>query len=284
MSRKEELQKTDFVVHVPASNADPVLSLKMENEESFAFAERLTWIINNKVSCFFISPHLDDAIYSAGSLLSFLAKKTDVKVVTLFTKATHGIYSEAAKRWLKLSGHGNAEEHYRLRSIEDENACAEVGAKSVHSGFVETMWRRKNFASPMLGYNPPIYPEDERLITETQEFLRSLILPSEPFVIFGPAAVRGHIDHILTREIVERTFNNVILWLDFPYSQNAVDDDNLRLKGLPQAEWKGNNERKVRGILAYESQNKANFQAGTITFPFEHYYFNQPQNPSTLHT
>ncbi len=282
MSRKEELKRTDFVVHVPASDANPILSLAMENEQSFAFAERLKWIIHDKVSCFFISPHLDDAIYSAGSLLSFLAEETDVKVVTLFTKATHGVYSEAAKRWLKLSGHVDAEEHYSLRSIEDENACVEVGAKSVHSGFVETMWRRKNFTTPMLGYNPPMYPEDERLMTETQEFLRFLISSSEPSVIFGPAAVRGHIDHILTREIVERTFNNVILWLDFPYSQSAVAEDNLRLNGLPQAEWRGNNDKKVRGILAYESQNRANFQAGIIILPVERYYFNRSQNQSTL--
>ncbi|KKQ75821.1 MAG: hypothetical protein US98_C0059G0005 [Parcubacteria group bacterium GW2011_GWC1_38_6] len=243
MSRKEELKRTDFVVHVPASDANPILSLAMENEQSFAFAERLKWIIHDKVSCFFISPHLDDAIYSAGSLLSFLAEETDVKVVTLFTKATHGVYSEAAKRWLKLSGHVDAEEHYSLRSIEDENACVEVGAKSVHSGFVETMWRRKNFTTPMLGYNPPMYPEDERLMTETQEFLRFLISSSEPSVIFGP---------------------------------------DLRLNGLPQAEWRGNNDKKVRGILAYESQNRANFQAGIIILPVERYYFNRSQNQSTL--
>lgn len=285
MSRKEELQKNDFVIHSPAIDKNPMLSLSMRGEQSLAFSERLKRIIDDKAPCFFISPHLDDAIYSAGSLISFLTQKTDVNIVTLFTKATHRAYSEAAKRWLIVSGHGNAEEHYRLRRIEDEKACVEVGAKSIHLGFDGTIWRRKNIASPMLGYNPPIAQEDEKLIIQAQKTLQRLASSNEPFVIFSPTAVGGHIDHMLTREIVERTFNNVILWLDFPYSQNAVlDDVNLRLNGLSQAEWTGSTEKKVKGILEYESQNKANFQAGIITLPFERYYFDRSQNPSLLRT
>lgn len=285
MSRKEELQKTDFIAHVPASDTNPIQSLEMGNEESLAFAERLTWIINNKVRCFFISPHFDDAIYSAGSLISLLTQETDVTIVTLFTEATRCAYSEAAKRWLNLSGHLNAEEHYRLRNIEDDKACVEVGAASIHLGFIGTIWRKANIASPMLGYNPPISQEDEELITQAQRILRRLISSDKPFVVFSPTAIGGHIDHVLTREIVERTFKGVILWLDFPYSQNAVlDEDKLKVNGLFQARWRGDNKGKVRGVLAYESQNKANFQAGIITLPIERYYFDRSENPSTLRT
>src|SRR3990167_2512365 len=279
---KQEESQTNFTFFGPTSGVDPILLLETENEQTLAFAERLKWIRNNKVPCFFISPHLDDAIYSAGSLISFLTQETDVNILTLFTKANHQAFSEAAKRWLKASGHEDAEEHYRLRNIEDEKASADVGASSVHLGFVGTIWRRENITTPMLGYNPLITPEDEELITQAQETIQLLIPSDKPFIIFGPIAVGGHIDHILTREIVGRSFNNIIRWVDFPYSQNSVlDKDNLKVNGLSEAEWRGNSDRKVKGILGYESQNKANFQNGVITLTVEHYYFDQLQNPSS---
>ncbi len=281
MNKKEEHQ-FNFVVRAPISDANPILSLELENERSFAFAQRLKWIQTNKPICFFVSPHLDDAVYSAGSLLSFLAESTNVNIVTLFTNASHIATSEAAKRWLRISGHTDEEEHYRLRRIEDEEACRKIGVKPIHLGFIGTIWRRNDISSPMVDYETSFSIEDELLIAQAQERLKEAVISEEPYILFGPTALGGHIDHILTREVVKRAFHNTIFWLDFPYSQNRpVDEKALELEGLSMADWRGSNDKKIEGVLAYESQNMANFQNGTIPLPIERYYFSSSQHFSS---
>jgi hypothetical protein len=44
-------------------------------------------IIKNKIPCYFLSPHLDDAVLSAGGLISSLSGNTSVTVVNIFTTA-----------------------------------------------------------------------------------------------------------------------------------------------------------------------------------------------------
>jgi len=44
-------------------------------------------IIREKIPCFFISPHLDDAALSAGGLIAYLSQHTHVEVIDVFTEA-----------------------------------------------------------------------------------------------------------------------------------------------------------------------------------------------------
>jgi hypothetical protein len=37
-------------------------------------------IVARRKQCVFVSPHLDDAVFSAGSLISFFASRTDVTI------------------------------------------------------------------------------------------------------------------------------------------------------------------------------------------------------------
>lgn len=282
MTKKEE-SPTSFTIGVPIPSPDPLLALEKENEQSLIFAERLKQILKNNTRCFFISPHLDDAIYSAGSLISFLSDKTEVNLITLFTAVNRVPTSTAARRWLEISGHADEDQHYATRRDEDVKACVVVGAKPIHLGYVGTIWRRENIGSPMLGYNPLYTPEDIELMHQTHEKLRQFTDTGEPFVIFGPIGLGGHIDHMFTKEVLRQTFDNITFWVDFPYSQNsAITEEALGVSDLFQAVWGGSSDKKIRGVLTYESQNKANFQTGTITFPREHYYFSPTRDPCSL--
>ena len=49
---------------------------------------------------FFVSPHLDDAVFSAGNLLLTLAEKTEIMVINVFTQADTKPYTYSAKKYL----------------------------------------------------------------------------------------------------------------------------------------------------------------------------------------
>lgn len=287
---------------ITAPNADNSLSTEGQTEQSSMFRDRLNWIADNRAHCFFVSPHLDDAVYSAGSLISFLAERTPVTVITLFTKPTQPPYTKPAESWVRSSGHSDAEEHFRLRKIEDANACSAIGAKPIHYDYVDAAWRRKTFTPAILNrflrHMPSrdhLYPgkvkgediilgqEDTKLVKQAQVTLKEAVSENNPFVVFGPTAVGGHIDHRLTREIVNGTFESAIYWVDFPYSQRLKSESDVASKYLYQATWQGPQDKKIRGVLAYESQNRALFgRDKEINLESECYYFDDTQSATTL--
>ena len=92
----------------------------------------------------YLSPHLDDAVLSAGGLVydqtkaglpveiwSFMCGFPDETELTDFAKVLHMVW-----------GTGTAEETTRLRREEDIKAAAIVGAKPVHFDFLDCIYRR----------------------------------------------------------------------------------------------------------------------------------------------
>ena len=98
-------------------------------------------IVKNKRPVFFISPHFDDAALSAGSLLSYLSKKTSVTVINVFTKCGP-INTLSARAYLRQLKCHSAEELYLQRAKEDKNFFSSIGAKSVNLNYVEALWRQ----------------------------------------------------------------------------------------------------------------------------------------------
>src|SRR5690348_14368459 len=96
--------------------------------------ELIDRIIKEKQPCLFISPHLDDAILSAGGLIGYLAPKTSVTLATIFTEASDRPYTYFARRLLKSWGQSDASEAYRFRRREDRELCERIGAMSLHLG------------------------------------------------------------------------------------------------------------------------------------------------------
>ncbi len=177
-------------------------------------------IVTEKLPCFFISPHLDDAVLSAGGLISYLSGKTEINIVTVFTRAAPGLLTRSAGRLVKISGFKNAEDFYRSRREEDYMACQMAGAKCFHLDFIEALWRKKtspNFFSkiiPEFGHLYPTYrfhaisgqihKEDAALQKQVEEVLSRIILQQPNAVVFCPAGFGGHVDHILVRQACEK--------------------------------------------------------------------------------
>ena len=81
-----------------------------------------------------ISPHLDDAAFSAGGLLATLARAHRVVVATVFTQSVPAP-TGFALRCQTDKGLAPEEDYLALRRAEDAAACAALGAEPAWRDF-----------------------------------------------------------------------------------------------------------------------------------------------------
>jgi LmbE family N-acetylglucosaminyl deacetylase len=193
----------------------------------------VTDIIKEQRPCYFISPHLDDAVLSCGELLSVLAGKTEVTVVTVFTAANGKKPTLSARKALGVAGFHSGHQLYAARRQEDLAALKTIKVRAKHLGEVEALWREKKgsgiFAPlasllPELGHIYPTYRlhiasgkiarADQETIFRIAAKLKRLI-PADA-VVFAPLGVGSHVDHLVARKAVEQCFLPVY-WYDQPY-------------------------------------------------------------------
>ncbi len=236
-------------------------------------------ILKNKKTCYFISPHLDDAALSAGEIMRYLATKTEVMVINVFTRPGRGGETLSAKKTIKTSQFRNAEELYKNRVQEDKKALEKINIKVVNLGFVEALWRKKKINNfilnllskfiPEFGHVYPMYrvhiqsdkisDYDSKLIEEIADRLKKTIKQNS--VIFCPVAF-GHIDHNVTRMAVERNYEP-IYWMDQPYLQRGLSErvsENLKFI----FEFETDKKQKEILIQDYKTQADSLFPGGKI--------------------
>lgn len=199
--------------------------------------ERIKEIIKKQQTCIFFSPHLDDAILSAGGLLSALAGKTRIVVINVFTEATDDPSTLSARKYLHTLGYHSAVKLYEDRRTEDQQAWKTLGITPTNLGFVEALWRRKTdivsglFSKllPEFGYVYPVYrlhitsrkiaQADRKTMDTITVKLKKLVSQEKHPVLFAPLGTGNHIDHCVVREVCKNAFGKqVIYWSDFPYN------------------------------------------------------------------
>src|SRR3989304_10331904 len=97
------------------------------------FTKLTKQIINEKAPCLFISPHLDDAVLSAGDFILFLIEqKIPVTVITVFTKISPKPYTLSAKSFIRQCGYNDAELLFADRRNEDKEIFEKIGVQTDH--------------------------------------------------------------------------------------------------------------------------------------------------------
>lgn len=227
-------------------------------------------------SVIIFSPHFDDAVLSAGSLISgLLDNQIPVTVITVFTEATSGISSNSTRTILKRAGFENAKEYYEARKNEDLKALKKLGEeiKTVRLGYTDGAWRNgKNKPFYPNGQLVPVAPSDK----DTIDLLKNgfYTYRDRANIILAPLAVGGHVDHKLVRNAAVETFKDVIFYRDFPYSAYSGDDkDFISQNGLKAVEWHGKYLKKKEAILSYETQRVSLFYRGRLRLPYEKFFF-----------
>mgnify|MGYP001083277426 CR=1 FL=1 len=208
----------------------------------------------------YLSPHLDDAVFSCGGLMAMQdARGEPLSVLTLFAGDPPGyrISTFAAQlhaRW------GKAGPPIAMRRAEDRLACGRLGASVVHLDFPDAIYRVDET-------DEPLYPTSESLFTgdalEEDELLEDLVQALEDIdfgdaLLYCPFGLGEHVDHLLTRRAVERLDVPLRFYADMPYTARSEE---LKAQFDPQsAEWESilltseAIDAWVAAVLEYQSQ------------------------------
>ncbi len=153
----------------------------------------------------YFSPHLDDAVLSAGGLISdqtksgipveiwtFMSGVPDEEQLTDFAQSMHTMW-----------GTTSAKETIQIRREEDRRAASRVGAKAIHFDFLDCIYRRGKNGEVLYDaavYMPPC-AEDADLPAQIAQTMVAWLKPDD--VVVSQLAIGGHVDHILVRKAAE---------------------------------------------------------------------------------
>ncbi|MEJ2888598.1 PIG-L deacetylase family protein [Actinomycetospora aeridis] len=173
-----------------------------------------------------VSPHLDDAVFSAGGTLARLAAAGhEVLVLTVFTG------SVAAPTGFALvcqtdKGLAAEVDYMALRRDEDADALARLGVRGEHLGLLE---------APHRGYGSPAAlfagrREDDDVATAVGDAVRDRVGAAD--LVLGPQSVGDHVDHQVVTAVVAGLADpdRTAWWRDTPYAVRHPD-----AAGAPEA-------------------------------------------------
>nr|WP_281373182.1 PIG-L family deacetylase [Kineococcus aurantiacus] len=169
-----------------------------------------------------VSPHLDDAAFSAGALLAGLAAAgAQVHVVTVFT-ATVPDPTGFALACQTDKGLGPEVDYMAVRRAEDAAAMAALGTTGHHLPLAEAPHRGYGSAAALFG---PVAAGDEdgpaTVGAALEGFLDADRLGGPVDLLLGPQGLGDHVDHRHVRAAVDalavRRGLPLARWADTPY-------------------------------------------------------------------
>jgi LmbE family N-acetylglucosaminyl deacetylase len=221
----------------------------------------------------FLSPHLDDAVYSCGGTIHQLTEQGEtVRIVTVMggdpptPLPQTPIINDLHTRW----GAGPAP--IAARRQEDQQAAAHLGAETQHMDTPDCVYRTSADGTPLYPSEESlwvnIHPQDPAL-----HHLEGVRLPDNATHIYIPLGVGQHVDHLVVRRIglafhrliaqVEQANPPALLFYpEYPYLEDAAAIETA-LATLPNALviqqrinylTHANIVAKIEGIRAYQSQ------------------------------
>jgi hypothetical protein len=209
----------------------------------------------------YLSPHFDDVALSCGGLVWEQSHAGEpVSIWTICAgKAPRGEISPFAarlhQRWQ------TSHEPVAERRLEDQEACAILGATYQHFDIPDAIYRQSKVTfEPSYPEEDSIFgevhPEDYALVADlSDQFIRQL--PGDTQLVC-PLSLGDHVDHKLVRKSAEKTGLSLIYYADYPY----ILKDQSKLILLDHAGWekiiyplseKGM-DVWVKSIAAYRSQ------------------------------
>ncbi|WP_376099765.1 PIG-L deacetylase family protein [Roseomonas sp. CCTCC AB2023176] len=204
---------------------------------------------------FAISPHLDDAAFSAGGTLAALAREGwDVVVATVFT-ASVPAPTGFALACQTDKGLPPEVDYMAIRRAEDEAACAALHARPVHLPLREAPHRGYHSALALFGD----LRSDDTAHLAAAEAITPLLRDMKPDLLLAPQAIGGHVDHILTVRALQLLDAGIptLWWADFPYTTRRDTPKRpfaAAMARLPETALPTDPAAKHRACAAYTTQ------------------------------
>jgi LmbE family N-acetylglucosaminyl deacetylase len=168
----------------------------------------------------YLSPHLDDAIFSCGGLMAMQdARGEPVSILTVFAGdppdwRISPFAAELHARW------GKSGPPIAVRRAEDRLAAGRIGASIVHLDFPEAIYRKSAeddiFYPDVEAIFGPIDPQDAATVEEVASALHTVVV--EDAIIYCPLGIGGHVDHRILRQAAEMLCRPLTYYREFPYA------------------------------------------------------------------
>ncbi len=214
----------------------------------------------------YISPHLDDAVLSAGGLIYEQARAgRRVEIWTLVCGFPHDEDLSPFAQVLHFTwGFASSEETVRSRRAEDARAAGIVGAKAVHfDEFPDCIYRRGRDGNWLYGdiFVSP-HADEADLPARMSAALASRLERGDKIVC--PLAIGGHVDHVIVRRAVEKLGRPLWYYADIPYLLNNPSALDPIKRAMQAKRWKVSSAGLAAwqdGVAAYASQIQMLFES-----------------------
>jgi LmbE family N-acetylglucosaminyl deacetylase len=219
-----------------------------------------------------LSPHLDDAVLSAGGLIDKAVKQGSfVVVATIFTSDIKqnrepSLFAKDLHEWWALGS-----SPFEARRYEDVAAIKLLGASYEHGDLEDAIYRNCETGTALYATREAVFspPSTVDPAFEALDLLISVWVKTfHPTIILCPMAVGRHVDHVITTSAVRRKSSEwpapVFLYEDIPYSAGFFPrnfPDNV-VAAVERSEWAIRNyvdvevdfDAKFSAIAKYKSQ------------------------------
>ena len=206
----------------------------------------------------YLSPHLDDAVLSAGGLIYEQSKSgLPVEIWTFMCGyPSENEYSPIAQRIHASWEFASADEAVRQRRAEDKNAAEIVGATTLHFDFLDCIYRRGlngEWLYSEIAVSP--HEEDAGLPSQIAEAISNRILPDD--VLICQLSVGSHVDHVIVRHAAELLGKPLRYDIDVPYifyKPQELEPKSAGMKESVQSVTEAGLKSWQEAVLAYKSQ------------------------------
>lgn len=213
----------------------------------------------------YLSPHLDDAVLSAGGLIfEQIQAGRPVEIWTLmcgFPKASE--LTEFARSMHRNWETGTAAETVRARRVEDQNAAALLGAKAVHFDFLDCIYRRGRTGQALYtDIYAPLHEEEADLPAQVAQTIVARLHSED--VLVCQLAIGAHVDHVVVRKAAELLNRPRLYIADIPYLlKNPLElgRETVGMKESVQEVSESGLEAWIGAIEAYPSQLSSLFNS-----------------------
>lgn len=189
--------------------------------------------LNKSVRLIYLSPHLDDAVLSAGGLIRLQSRAgLPVEIWTLMAGCPTGNdLPEFAQVMHQVWGFRDVQQAISTRRLEDERAAAELGAAAVHFDFLDCIYRRGRAGEPLYSdVTVPVQSDDADLPEQVAHALSARLQPGDRIVC--QLAIGRHVDHVIVRRAAELLRRPLLYDADMPYVLNYPAELQPAVAGL----------------------------------------------------